>query len=72
MFCFIIQAAHPGLTIDEFDIPKWKLKAMKNKPTPPPPEPPAPKPREREALTVSQSFTTLGITWLHQQTIVHL
>ena len=62
---FILQAAHPGLTIDEFDIPKSKLKSMRNRPAavtaPPADESPvvsAPvsqlrNHREKEVLTVS-------------------
>ena len=62
---FILQAAHPGLTIDEFDIPKSKLKSMRNRPAavtaPPATESPVISAtvsqhrnhREKEVLTVS-------------------
>ena len=64
---FILQAAHPGLTIDKFDIPKSKLKSMRNRPAavtaPLAAESPAVSApvsqhrnhREKEVLTVSYS-----------------
>ena len=65
--CLFIQAAHPGLTIDEFDIPKSKLKSMRNRPAAVTAPPAAESPvlsapvsqlrnhREKEVLTVSYS-----------------